>query len=87
MNSNEMFDAMDKATGLNLREYVSRPRPIPACNVNDFIASTFCRCMDAGELIAALDDAEKRLWAARKAVELRRDYERDNPSDASPFRF
>jgi hypothetical protein len=45
----------------------------------------FLRSADADRLIAALDDAEKRIWGARRAAELRRDYEQDNPTDVTRF--
>lgn len=85
MNSDEMFTAISNATGRELRAYMQRKRPMPVCNANDLLVSTFCRCMDANELIAALESVEKVFWAARKAAELRRDYEEDNPTEVTPF--
>lgn len=85
MNSNEMFAAIDKATGGDLRAYMRQKRPLPVCNENDLLIATFCRCMDADELIGALARIEKMFWAARNAAEFHRDCEEDNPTGCTPF--
>ena len=89
MNSNEMFSAIEDGTRLKLREYMaeraSQNRPLPVCNVQDLLISTFCRCMDADALIKALDEIEKAAWAARKCAELRQMYEHDNPGEVTSF--
>jgi hypothetical protein len=87
MNSNEMFDAIDKATRLNLRDRAAKAPTLPNCNVADLLISIFSHSMDADGLIKALESAEKELWAARRAADLRRDYELDNPSDVTAWRM
>ena len=87
MNSNEMFKAIGSGSQLNLDDYATNyfSRDAARCNVADLLLSIFLKSMDADELIKALDDAEKRIWGARKAAELRRDYEQDNPTDVTRF--
>jgi hypothetical protein len=89
MNSSEMFKAIDSGSKLNLDDYAKSCRDkkvlFPTCNVADLLLSMFLRSADADRLIAALDDAEKRIWGARRAAELRRDYEQDNPTDVTRF--
>ena len=85
MNSHEMFTEIDKATGGELRTYMRQKGPLPVCNENDLLVATFCRCMDAEELIGALARIEKMFWAARKAAEFQRACEGDNPTGCTPF--